>query len=56
MSSSGELVVKHNIILSIVYSFIDFKQGVRLSGEDGCDSMIVWVLSKLLVVDFEGGL
>ena len=56
VSSLDELVVKNNIILSIVLSSIDFKLGVILGGEDGCDSMIDRELSELLVVDFEGGL
>ena len=56
VSSSDELAVKHNIILSIVLSSIGFKLRIRLGGDDGYDSMIVLKLSELLVVDFEGRL
>ena len=56
MTSSDVFLVKHTIILSIVFSSIDFKLELRLGGECGCDSMTIWDLSELLVVDFEGGL
>ena len=56
MSTSDECVVMHTIILSIVFSSIDFKLGLRLDGEYGYDSMPVWELSELLVADFEVGL